>query len=238
MSGQRPRRGIRKSSRFPVLSNNRKVWGLLRTENQKRSLDPENHSQQAWWRAKRNRSRRRNVRLGMSQAELGNLCGGNLLRKSVSGTRGCGYALRPLPEAAAMLFLARQTAGSELEQSYILGVAKPRTTRMACWHCVVVSALVLSHFTRCMHVPGMHEDHRRHDHLCPSHHGYKQRRRNGFLHHAPLGWQSKSGHDVTAITSIPGLSHQIRKSRLQLGEAEFIPAGPEFARLDPLAGQQ
>ncbi len=154
MSGQRPRRKIRKG----------------------RSLDPENHSQQAWWRTKRNGSRRRNVRSCSSQAELGNLCGGNFLRKSVFGTRGCGYALRPLLEAAAMLFLAGHTAGSELERNSILGVAKPRTTRMACWHGVVVSGAVvssnvLSHFNRWVHVPGMHEDHGRHGHLCPSHHG-------------------------------------------------------------------
>ncbi len=84
-----------------------------------------------------------------------------------------------------MLFLAGHTAGSELERNGILGVAKPRTTRMACWHGVVMSGLVLSHFNRWMHMTGMHEDHWRHGHLCPSHHGYKQRCRNGLLHHAP-----------------------------------------------------
>ncbi len=109
---------------------------------------------------------------------------------------------------------------------------------MAGGHGVVVSSLVLSHFDRWMHMAGMHEDHRRHGHLCPSHHGHKQRRRNGLLQHAPLVWQSKSGHDVMTITSIPGLSHQIRKGRLQLGETERIPAGPELAGLDALAGQQ
>jgi len=106
-----------------------------------------------------------------------------------------------LLEAAAMLFLARQTAGSELERNCIPGVAEPRTTRVAGGHEVVVSGLVLSHFTRWMHMAGMHQDHGRHGHLCPSHHRYKQRRRNGLLHHPPLVWQSKSSHDVTTITS-------------------------------------
>jgi hypothetical protein len=111
-----------------------------------------------------------------------------------------------LLEAAAMLFLARQTAGSELERNRILGVAKPRTTPMGCGHDVVVSGLVvssnvLSHFTRWMHMAGMHEDHGRHGHLCPCRHGHKQRRRNGLLHHAILVWHTKNGHDVTTITS-------------------------------------
>src|SRR5271157_2771576 len=222
MSGQRPPREIRKG----------------------RSLDPENHSQQAWWRTKRNGSRRRNVRPCISQAELGNLCGGNLLRKSVSGTRGCGYALRPLLEAAAMLFLARHTAGSELDRNAILGVAKPRTTRMAGRHGVVVSALMLSHFPRCMHMAGMHEDHRRHGHLCPSHHGYEQRRRNGLLYHAVSVWQTKRSHAVMKITPgfdsseclirTTGLSHQILQRRLQLTETKPVSAGPELPRLNPL----
>ncbi len=137
----------------------------------------------------------------ISQAELGNLCAGNYLRKSMSGTRRYGYALWPLLEAAAMLFLARHTADSELERNGILGVAKPRTTGMACRHDMVVSGLVLSRFTRGMHMAGMHEDHGRHGHLCPSHHGHQHRRRNGLLHHAVLVWQTKDRHDVTTITS-------------------------------------
>jgi len=56
-----------------------------------------------------------------------------------------------------MLILARQTAGSKLERSRILGLAKPRTARMACGHDVVVSALVPRRFTRWMHVPAMHD---------------------------------------------------------------------------------
>ncbi len=149
------------------------------------SLDPENHSKKVCWRTKRDRSRRRNVRLCiMSRVEVGSLHGGNVSRKSVSGTHGCGYAQRPLPEAAAMRILTRQTAGSKLERSRIPGLAKPRTAQMACGHDVVVSALVLSHFTHRMRMAGMHEDHWRHGHLCPSHYGHKQRRRNGLLQHA------------------------------------------------------
>ncbi|MFI5118469.1 MAG: hypothetical protein ACHP8B_17410 [Terriglobales bacterium] len=137
----------------------------------------------------------------MSQAELGNLYEGNLVRKSIPDTHGCEYALRPLPEAAAMLFLARQTAGSELERNRNLGVAKARTTGMAGEHDMMVNGLGRSQFTRWMHMPSMHEEHGRHGHLCPSHHGHKQRRRNGLLHHAVLVWQTKGGHDVTTITS-------------------------------------
>jgi len=96
-----------------------------------------------------------------------------------------------LLEAAAMLSLARQTAGSEHEQNRILEVAKPRTTCMAGEHDVVVSGAavssnVLSHFNHCMHMAGMHQDHGRHGHLSPSHHGHKHHRRNGLLHHAAL----------------------------------------------------
>jgi hypothetical protein len=87
-----------------------------------------------------------------------------------------------LQEAATMLILARQTAGSELERCRILGLAEPRTARMACGHgAVVVNGHVLRHFTRWMHGPNMHDEHRRHGHLCPSHHNYKQPRRNGLL---------------------------------------------------------
>jgi hypothetical protein len=91
-----------------------------------------------------------------------------------------------LLEAAAMLFLARQTAGSELERNRILGVAETRTTPMAGGHDGVVSGLVRCHFRQWMHMAGMHEDQWRHGHLCPSQHRYKQRRRNGLLHHAPF----------------------------------------------------
>ncbi len=80
-----------------------------------------------------------------------------------------------------MLILAWQTAGSELERSRILALAQLRTAGMACGHGVLVSGLVLSHFTRWMHVQGMHDEHRRQRHLCPGHHDHKQRRRNGLL---------------------------------------------------------
>ena len=63
-----------------------------------------------------------------------------------------------------MPILARQTAGSELERSRIPGLAEPRTARMACRHGVMVSGHVLSHFTRWMHGPNMHDEHRRHGH--------------------------------------------------------------------------
>lgn len=109
---------------------------------------------------------------------MGNLSEGYLLRESVACGRGCGYALRSLLEAAAMLFLAGQTAGSELERNRIPGASNPRTTPMACGHGVVVSGLVLSHFTRCMHMAGTHDNHGHHGHLSPCHHGHKQRRRN------------------------------------------------------------
>jgi len=111
--------------------------------------------------------------------ESGNLRRGNVSRKFVSGTRGCGHALRPLLEAAAMLILTRHTAGSELEPSPIRGgLAEPRTARMmASWHNVVVRGHLpddgLSHFPRWMHVSGMHGEHRSHSHLCPGHHGHK-----------------------------------------------------------------
>jgi len=183
------------------------------------------------------------VRLCPSRAALSNLCRGDLLRKSVSGTYGCGRVLRSLQEAAAMLFPARQTGSSELPRSRLTGLADPRTTRMACGHHVVVSRHVL-HFTCGMHMASMHEEHRRQGHLGPSHHGHQQCRRDGLLHHPALVWQGKSGRDVTAIT--PGfdserttaLSHQILQRRPQLAETERIPAAPEFARLHPLAGQQ
>ena len=139
----------------------------------KGNLDPEDHSQQSWCRTKHHRSGRRNVRLCLGQAELGNLCRGNILRKSVSRTNRCGQVLRSLQEAAAMLFLARRTGSGERQRSRLAGLAQPRTTRMACGHDVVVSRHVPSHFTRRMHMPGMHEEHRRHGHLCPSHHPYQ-----------------------------------------------------------------
>ncbi len=82
-----------------------------------------------------------------------------------------------------MLIPARQTAGSELERSRILRLAQPRTARMARGHDVVVSGYVLSQFARWMRMPGMHDEHWRHGHLCPCHHGHQQRRRNGLLQH-------------------------------------------------------
>lgn len=109
---------------------------------QGRSLDPENHTKLPWWRTRRDRSRRRSVRLCIvSRDEFGNIRRGNVSRKFVSGTRGCGHALRPLQEAAAMLIPTRHTAGSELEPSRIRGgLAKPRTAWMASGHYVVVPA--------------------------------------------------------------------------------------------------
>ena len=100
-----------------------------------------------------------------------------------------------------MLFLARQTGSSELQRNHFPGLAQPGTAWMSCGHGMVVSARVLGHFTCRMHMPGMHEEHWRHSHLCPSHHGYKQRRRNGLLHHAALVWQTKDDDDVTTITA-------------------------------------
>ena len=147
------------------------------------SLDPENHSKKAWWKTRRNRSREGNEGFGTSRAEFGNLCGGDVARKSASGTHGCGYAQRSLSKTAAVLILAGLTAGSELEQIRILGFANPRTAGMARGHGVVVSGLLLSHFTPRMRVPDMHDEHRRHSHLCPGHYGYKQRCRNEPLHH-------------------------------------------------------
>jgi len=82
-----------------------------------------------------------------------------------------------------MLILARQTAGGELDRSQIPGPLKLRTARMACGHGVVVSGHVLRHITRRMYMPNMHDKHRRHGHLYPSHHDHKQRRRNGSLQH-------------------------------------------------------
>jgi hypothetical protein len=119
----------------------------------------------------------------MIRAELGNLCWGNVATKSTSGTHGCGYAQRPLSKAAAVLILAGLTAGSDLEQIRIRGLANPRTAGMACGHGVVVSGFLLSHFMPWMHVPGTHDEHRRHRHLCPGHYGHKQRRRNEPLQH-------------------------------------------------------
>ena len=100
-----------------------------------------------------------------------------------------------------MLILARQTAGSELERSRIPGLAEPRTARMACRHGVVVSGHVLSRFTRWMHAPNMHDEHRRHGHLYPSHHDHKQRCRDGFLQHSVLVSPIKSSRDVMILTS-------------------------------------
>jgi len=147
-----------------------------------------------------------------------------------------------------MLILARHTARSELKQSRIPGLAKSRTARMACGHGIAVSGMavrgvVLSHFTRWMHVPGMHDEHRCHGYLRPGHHRQKQHRRNGLLHHVVLVWQIKSSHDVTTITSefVPGnpqgLPHKILKSRSQFAETERIPAGRKLSREHSLAGQ-
>ena len=140
----------------------------------------------------------------MSRAEFGSLRGGSLLRKSVSSTDGCGYALRPLPEAAAMLILARKTAGGELERSRILGLSLANfwTARMARGHDVMVCSRMLGDFMRRMHVPVTHGQHRGQGHLRPGHHDHKQGRRNGLLHHAVLVWQTKDSHDVTTITSV------------------------------------
>jgi hypothetical protein len=72
-----------------------------------------------------------------------------------------------------MLILARQAAGRELERCRIRRLAEPGTTRMASGHGMVVSGHVLRHFTRRMHRPNMHGEHRRHGHLCPGHHDHK-----------------------------------------------------------------
>ena len=101
----------------------------------------------------------------MTRVKFGNLCAGNVTRKSVSGTYGCGYVLRPLQKAAAVLILAWQIAGRELDRRRILGLANPRTARMAGGHNVMMSGLVLGHLTCRMHDPCVHDEHRRQGHL-------------------------------------------------------------------------
>jgi hypothetical protein len=89
-----------------------------------------------------------------------------------------------------MLILAWLTAGGDFKQTGILDVAFrcpwTWTAGMTCGHDVMVGGHLLSHSARRMHVPGLHGQHRRYGHLCPSHHDHKQRRRNGLLHHAAV----------------------------------------------------
>ncbi len=101
-----------------------------------------------------------------------------------------------------MLILAGQAAGSELDPSCVLSLAKRRTARMALagGRNVMVSGHLPRHFTRCMHVAGMHQEHRRQGHFCPNHHDHKERRRNGPLQHADLVSQTRNSLDVTTIT--------------------------------------
>ena len=167
----------------------------------KRSLDAQNHSKQVWWKSESNRNRRGNVRRCVKRrVDFGNLCRRRVWRKSASRTDRCGYVLRPLQEAAAVPILAWLSAGSELKRDRIPGLAKPRTAGMARGHGVLVSGVVLSDFARCMCVPHMHREHRRHGHLCPGHHDHEQRRRNGLLQHPDLVWQARRRLDVTTIT--------------------------------------
>jgi hypothetical protein len=155
----------------------------MRTE--KGGLDPENHAEQARWRTRRGQTQRRNARLGMSGAEFSDLGGGHFAREAASCTDGRGEVLRPLTEATLVLILARQPAGSHLDQSSSLGVVKARATRMTRGHGVVlVSGLALRRLQRRMSVPGMHEEHRSQGHLRPSDYDDQKRRRNGLLQHA------------------------------------------------------
>lgn len=74
-----------------------------------------------------------------------------LLRKSLSRTHWRRHTLRPLPKAAAMLILARQTAGRNLGQSRIFGAARRADFRAASMprrHHVMVKSPMLSDFSR------------------------------------------------------------------------------------------
>ena len=97
-----------------------------------------------------------------------------------------GHALWALPEAAAMLVVARRAAGGELDRSDALFLADRGAAGMvvvAGGHGVVVGGHVLRHFTRGMNGAAMHEQHRRQSQFSPCHHHQKQGRRNGFLQH-------------------------------------------------------
>src|SRR5271157_3619171 len=45
-------------------------------------------------------------------------------------------------------------------------------------------------------------------------------------------------HTPAYLGRTAGLSHQILQRRAQLAKTERVPAGPEFSRFDPLAGEQ
>jgi hypothetical protein len=110
-----------------------------------------------------------------------------------------------LQEAAAVLILAGQTAGRELERKRILDLADLGAAGMAGGHnALVVKGSVLGHCTWWLQVPGMHEEHWRQGHLCPGDQAHQQRSRNRLLHHAALVWQATIVDDVTAITSGAG----------------------------------
>jgi len=51
------------------------------------------------------------------------------------------------------------------------------------WWCAAWPQPWPSHCTGCMNVPGMHDEHRSHGHLCPCHHGHKKGHRNVLLQH-------------------------------------------------------
>jgi hypothetical protein len=74
----------------------------------------------------------------VSRAEFGNLGSGNDSRQSMAGTYGCGWVVRTLQEAAAVLILAGQTAGRELERKRILDLADLGAARMAGGHNALV----------------------------------------------------------------------------------------------------
>jgi hypothetical protein len=111
-----------------------------------------------------------------------------------------GHALRPLLEAAAVLILARQAGGGELEPGGVFSLANAGATGMlmAGGHGVMVRGHALRHFTGGMHWAGVHEEHRRQSQLRPNHHDHEQGRRDGFLHHRALSmtgglWDCRDG---------------------------------------------
>ena len=192
MSGLHTGRG-EKSSASSALSKTCRAW--VCTENGNRelqsggTLNAENHFKLDGWRTRRNRHRQTNVRHFVSRAEFGNFGHENISRDASSLVDGSGDTLRPLPEAAAMVFPARHVAGSELQRSRIVSCVDSRAAWqlvMTRGHNMMVSGYMLRHFTRGMDVALVHEQHRGQCYFCPGHHGQKQPRRNGFLQHPVL----------------------------------------------------
>ncbi len=149
-------------------------------------------------RPRRNCRRRKNTGLGITiWTEFGNIRWSNVSRHA--SIYGCGDALRALLKATAMVIVARQASGGELKGNGVVGLPRPRTTRMACGHRAVVSGHLPGdkrcHFTGGMYMAGLHEQHGSQGHLSPSHHNHQQRRGNGFLEHlvpSMAGWEGAS----------------------------------------------